>query len=400
MIKSTLIKFFFFSAILLFASACANHHLNISHEGKQLMQVQPPTDLKIKHKMYLVGSAGETEIGETTPVLTYLKKQLQTEGENTTVVFLGDNISKKGMPRKSEKSRGLAEHQLMNQLEIVERFKGKPIFLPGNEDWGYGLKGLARQEKFIEKHLNEGIEDDEEWENYFYPDGGCPGPEIIEINDQLVVIVVDSEWWVADWDDEPTIHSGCEVKNKFMLRFLFENAVRKYRNKNVVIAMHHPLFSNGPHGGNMTAKSNFFPLTDKWENAYLPLPGIGFIYTFLRRNGISKKDITHPEWETFQEIIMASAKKNGNFIFVSGHEQNLQYLENQGQKFISSGSAAKANASNIGKGAHFGYGKEGYSVLNFYENGEVWINFYVPNSKGSDTKLVFQQVIRITIRLH
>ena len=132
----------------------------------------------------------------------------------------------------------------MNQLDVVKKIKGKPLFLPGNQDWGYGLKGLARQEKFIEKHLNKDIKDEEDWENYFYPDGGCPGPEIIEVNDQLVVIVVDSQWWVADWDDEPKIHDGCEVKNKFMMKFLFENAVRKYRNKNVVIAMHHPLVSN------------------------------------------------------------------------------------------------------------------------------------------------------------
>jgi hypothetical protein len=389
--KSILSKFSFLFFLSIIGNSCANYKLNIAPEAASWESLQPPNDSQLKHRMYLVGDAGKANLGETTPVLKYLKSRLAEEGEQSSIIYLGDNIYPDGMPGKESKERELAEHRLTNQLEILDNFKGQPIFIPGNHDWNNGLKGLARQEKFVNKYLNKGIEDDDDWETFFYPEGGCPGPEVLEINDQLVVIVIDSEWWLADWDKEPKIHDGCEVKNKFMFKFLFENAVRKYRNKNVVVALHHPLYSNGPHGGNFTLKQHIFPLTTVSKNLYIPLPGLGTIAAGLRKSGINKQDISNPVFKELKEVIMAASEKNGNFIYVSGHEHNLQYLENEEQTFIVSGAGSKNNASSLGKGAKFGYGKKGYSTIDFYEDGQAWTSFYVPNEDGTDAKLVFRQ---------
>lgn len=389
--KSILSRFSLLFFLIILGNSCANYKLNVAPESESWAAKKPPTDIPLQHRMYLVGDSGNAKLGKTTPVLKYLKTKLEKEGENSTILFLGDNIYKNGMPNKESNDRKLAEHRLMTQLEILDNFQGNPVFLPGNHDWGYGLKGLAREEKFVNKYLNKGIEDDDDWETFFYPEGGCPGPEVIEINDQLVVIVVDSQWWLADWDKEPKIHDGCEVKNKFMFKFLFENAVRKYRNKNVVIAMHHPLYSNGPHGGNFTLKEHIFPLTNASRNLYIPMPIFGTVCAGVLKSGISKQDISNPVFKELKQVMLAASEKNGNFIYVSGHEHNLQYLENDDQTFIVSGSGSKVSPSSLGKGAKFGYGKNGYSIIDFYEDGQAWTSFYATNEDGTDAKLVFRQ---------
>ena len=179
-------------------------------------------------------------------------------------------------PSEDVSNREIAEHRITEQLEILDNFKGRPIFLPGNHDWrGWGQKGLKRQENFIESYLNKkkGVEDKDDWENYFLPDDGCSGPEVVELNDEVVVLVVDSQWWLGDSDEEPKFNEGCEARNRASFKFIFENVVRKYKNQNVVIAMHHPLYTYGPHGGRFTVKQHIFPLTDIDSNLYLPLAG-------------------------------------------------------------------------------------------------------------------------------
>ncbi|RMF22616.1 MAG: metallophosphoesterase, partial [Bacteroidetes bacterium] len=384
-----------FLLFLLLLPACADYKLHYAREAADWQQDRPPQDLQLEHRMYLVGDAGNAPLGGTTPVLKYLKKVLAEEGPNSSILFLGDNIYPDGLPPKEDvKNRTLAEYRLRIQLEALENFQGRPIFLPGNHDWRNGLKGLRSQEKMVEKFLNKGIEDDDDWENYFLPDGGCPGPEVVELNDKLVVIVIDTQWWLADWDKEPRIHEGCEIKNKFMFRFMFENAVRKHRSKNVVIAMHHPVHSFGPHGGRFTWKEHLFPFTEIKDNLYIPFPIVGTVYAFLRGSIATKQDINHQEYKELTESLLAGVKKNGSFIFAAGHEHNLQYIERDFQKYIISGAGSKTSPAGLGKGGFFSYGRKGYATLEFYEDGQAWVQFWVPNAEGTDARLVFQKKVK------
>ncbi|TAK41076.1 MAG: metallophosphoesterase [Saprospiraceae bacterium] len=385
-------------ACLLLASSCADYKLHYSKEGKNWEQDVPPSSLKLQHRLYLAGDAGNAPAGGTVPVLAYLKKRLPQEGENSSILFLGDNIYYDGMPPKEdEENRALAEHRITAQLEILDGFKGRPLFIPGNHDWRNGLKGVRRQEDFVNKYLNgrKGIKDDDKgWEPYFLPSGGCAGLDVVEINDNLVYIIVDSEWWVRDWDKEPEINAGCEIKNREMFLFLFETVLRKNRDKNVVVAMHHPLYTNGPHGGRFPAKAHLFPLTQMKGNLYVPLPGLGTLYTVLRGSIGSREDVPHQLYQDMKKGMITGAKKNGEYIFVSGHEHALEYFENEGQHFIVSGSGSKTSPVGMGRGAEFTYSSEGFSTIDFYETGEAWVQFWVVDKNGGDAKMVFQKKIK------
>jgi len=384
--------------VLLFLSSCATYKVKYSKESKDWETKHvAPTNQKITHSMYLIGDSGNAYLGKPLPpALELLRRKLATADENSSVLFLGDNIYPHGFPPKNnDKEYKLSQYRLDAQLEILENYKGRIVFMPGNHDWSkYGLKGVKRQEKYIEKKLNKGIEDKDDWENYFLPDRGCSGPEVVEINEQLVVIIVDSQWYLRDWDKEPEINDGCEMKSRKDFAFYFEEVVRKHRSKNVVIAMHHPMYSYGPHGGHFTVKEHLFPLTQYKNKLYVPLPGIGTLAALYRSTiGISS-DLTHINYKALFNDVMAGATKNGSYIFAAGHEHNMQYIEQERQHFIVSGAGSKKTPVHLGKGAEFGYGHSGFAQIDFYEDGSSWLQFWAPEKDGSAGKVVFRKQLK------
>lgn len=378
-------------------TCCASYKKQYSREGKQwqldtVLQHQPT------HVMYLVGDAGNDSPEKPAPVLTYLSKKLGYESDKSSIVFLGDNIYEYGMPPKEDSAkRAVAEYRITSQLEALDNFQGRPVFVPGNHDWrGWGLKGLKRQEKFVEKYLNSrhGKKDKDDWENYFLPDNGCSGAEVVELDSSLVLLVIDTEWWLRDWNKESGMNEGCEVKNRATFAFTFENLLRKYRNKNVVVAMHHPLWTYGSHGGAYNLRQHIFPLTDVNERLYIPLPGIGSFAALYRGTVGSRQDVAHHDYQALRRSLLAAANKNGNFIFVAGHEHTLQYIENERQTMVVSGAGSKTQPVKLGKGSQFAAGVNGYVTLNFYKDGECVAKYYEVSPDGQKAMLVFQKKIR------
>lgn len=372
-------------SILFFLSSCANYKLNVS---KDITNPIPelPTDLELVHTMYLIGDAGNSKMGQISPALKFFGEQLKEASKNSSVIYLGDNIYPGGFPKKKDPGRALAEHRVNVQLDVLKDYKGKAYIMPGNHDWRSGLKRLNKLEKYIEEYDDVKIK--------WLPDDGCSGPEIVEINDNLVVIFVDSQWWLMNWDKEPELNSGCENKSKQNFLYFFEEAMKKHRRKNVVIAMHHPLYSNGPHGGRFTTRQHLFPLTQANPNLYIPLPGIGTAMSFLRGTIGSRQDIAHPELKALRRGLQASANKNGSFIFVAGHEHNLQLFEKGKQAYVISGAGSKKSPAGKGNDASMTYGHQGHSLMKFYEDGSVWIEFWVPTGDGSKGELVFRKRIK------
>ena len=384
--------------VLLLTGACATYKNHYSRQVKDWSGLSPSPTLTLTHTMYLVGDAGGATPERMPRVLTYLRKVLPAESPQSSILFLGDNIYEYGMPPKEDSvKRKIAEFRLRAQLDILDQYKGRPVFVPGNHDWrGWGQKGLKSQEKFVQEYLNttRGVDDKDDWENYFLPDDGCAGPVAIELNDGVVIIVVDSQWWLQDSDEEPKINDGCAVRNKASFRFQFENMVRKYKHQQVVIAMHHPPYTYGPHGGGFGFRDHLFPLTELNPKLYLPLPGIGSLAAVFRASIGSKQDVAHQDYKELRDAILAGARKNGSFIFAAGHEHTLQYIENDSQHFIVSGSASRQSPVMLGRGSKFASGSMGYSTLNFYEGGETWVNFFEVNEEGTDSQLIYRQRVR------
>ena len=385
---------------LLIIQSCASYKTKVANSYKDWAKELPSNDLQLDHTVYLIGDAGNSNLGEKSAALQLLETKLKTAPKSSHVIFLGDNIYPGGLPPDpSLKDYELANHRLNAQIDILKEYKGEPLFLPGNHDWyDYGLSGLATQEDTIEKRINvmrgKPADDDEDWGNYFLPDNGCSGPEVIEVNDRLVIIVIDSQWWLTDWDNEPKINNGCEAKSRKAFTFLFGETIKKYKSKNVIIAMHHPLYTYGPHGGQYSAKQHLFPLTSLSKNLYIPLPALGSLFAFLRGTVGSKQDSPHPEYKDLKHALLNAAKINGNFIFVAGHEHNMQYIEEDRQQFIVSGAGSKNSPVALGKGSEFGFSdkiEQGFSQIDFYKDGSAWLQYWITDQTNPEGKVVYQK---------
>jgi hypothetical protein len=361
--------------IVLLLTNCATY----KPQYKNKNQVFDTSTIKdVAHSFYLLGDGGNSPIGSETSTLKRLRTALTSAPKNSTLLFLGDNIYPAGMPKKGHKQRGFAEHQLNIQTDIVKNFKGKTIFIPGNHDWySNGLKGLERQENYIKKILGK---------NSFSPKKGCPIDKV-DISDDIVLITIDSEWFLTNWDKHPTINDNCEIKTRVRFFDEFEGLVKKARGKTTIIAMHHPMYTNGPHGGQFSLHQQLFP-----TGGNIPLPILGTFVNLLRKtSGLSNTDLQNKRYIEFKNRIVTLSQENEKVIFVAGHEHSLQYIVQDNLPQIVSGSGSKVNPTrNIG-GGQFSAGVPGYARLDVYKDGSSNVTFIA----SEENKTLFQtQVLK------
>lgn len=350
-----------FLAFLLFS--CATHSIQKGTQASIKVGYDSIHEPK-SHTFYLIGDAGNTTNPAAVRTLELLKKQLDTTDKNSTLVFLGDNIYPKGMPvAKNSSKRAEAEQKLAIQLEVAKSFKGKTIFMPGNHDWYNGLDGLNEQEQFVKEYLDD--------KKAFLPRNGCP-IETVKINDQIGLIVVDSEWFLQDWDKHPTMNDNCDIKTRLEFLDELKSEINKNQNKFTILAIHHPLMSHGPHGGKYSLKKHLYPIKNT-----IPLPFVGSLINFLRKTtGASPQDLQNKQYQYLVNMIKPMIQNRENILVVSGHEHNLQYIESNGVKQVISGAASKREAAKAIGTNDFSFGGYGYCQLDVFYNNSALLTYY------------------------
>ncbi|MCL9804591.1 metallophosphoesterase [Flavobacterium amniphilum] len=372
-------KLFCYSSLLLLLNACATHQIQLGKDTHTLMAEEKQDTVKNSHTLYLIGDAGNADDDQTQQTLSLLKNRLDQSGKNATLLFLGDNIYPLGMPvDKNTDERKDAEIKLENQLKTAKDFKGKTVFIPGNHDWYHGLKGLSEEELFVTDHTKD--------KKSFLPRKGC-GIESISLTNDLSLVVIDSQWYLEDWDNQPYINDNCDIKTREKFFEEFESLLNKNQNKTTIVAIHHPLITNGPHGGQYSLKKQLYPSKFK-----VPLPVLGSLANLIRKtSGVSPQDTQNKLYTAFVNRLKPIIQNKENVIVVSGHEHNLQYIENDGIYQIVSGSASKKEAARAIYPVNFSYGGNGYAVLNVKENGSAQVVFYA--TEGTSEKEIFRQEI-------
>jgi hypothetical protein len=352
------------------------------------VNAQSDTSKRLMHTVYLIGDVGDDTL-LSAPTLNLLKSYLLREDQRkSSVVILGDNIYPEGLHKKSHKLREQDEQRLNIQLDAVKDFKGEIIFIPGNHDWKQGGKKgdnyVKRQEKYLENYLDKG--------NVFLPDDGCPGPIAIEVNKGLVLLIMDTQWWLHDHDKPKGEQDNCSVlsRDEFIVRF--GDMLKKYRNRNILIAGHHPLYSNGNHGGKFSIKDHIFPITAASKNAYIPLPVLGSIYPLYRKLLGDRQDLANSVYKAMIRNMLLKMDEYENIVYASGHEHNLQYFYKKSNHHIISGSGSKSTFVRDNSKVKFASKKRGFSRLRYYTNGEVWMEFYSPDA-DSITKPIYQRLL-------
>lgn len=358
--------------ILIFSS-CATYH--VQNGSKNPAQIKGDFDNKaqISHTFVLVGDAGNVENHDSKEISELLKSRLEQTKSNSTLIFLGDNIYEDGMPPKGSPTRADAEEKLNNQLNLTKKFKGKTIFIPGNHDWNNGIDGIKEQQRLV---------DDFSTKTTFSPKNAC-GLEVSAINDDITLIVVDSYWFLQDWDNLPEINSDCEIKTREQFFETLEKAIADNENKTVLLATHNPILTHGSHGGEFPLRKHLFPLEQD-----IPLPIIGTAINLLRKtSGISIHDIQNKKYGEFARRIRTLLSKSKHVVVISGHDHNLQYIDEKNIKQIISGAGSKKEGARAINENDFSYGRNGYAVLEILKDGAAKVSFYGANTKGEEALL-------------
>ncbi|MEN0004140.1 MAG: ShlB/FhaC/HecB family hemolysin secretion/activation protein, partial [Bacteroidota bacterium] len=371
---------------ILMLQACATHHSQVRKAERDWEQTLPPPEAQRIHTMYLLGDAGYSTFEKTAPPVRHLGEVLKTADENSSLVVLGDNIYPDGLVPEDDPTYPIIAHRLKVQLDIIKDFKGQSFIIPGNHEYvAAGIESVKWQEEFVEDYLDK--------KDVFRPKNGCSGPEKEKVHPDILTVFIDSQWWIADWDENEEMNEGCPAKSKTAFLDEFQNLLKKNRERTVVVAIHHPPFTSGSHGGQYSWKDHLFPLTLANKNLYIPLPGLGSLLMQIRATLGIRQDANYPPLAELRDELMSRASDFDNVIFVSGHDHNLQYLEAEGHPFIVSGAGSKETPARASGFAQFTYGGHGYAQLDFYEDGSTWAQFWGAGEEDESPRLLFRKKI-------
>lgn len=286
--------------------------------------------------LYLIGDAGKDV--SNVAYKKFLQQQLN-DPTPSAIVFLGDNIYSKGMPDPGDRIRTKTEAILKAQIALANNFSGKIFFVPGNHDWKRGSKEgwqfVMNQQAWVDSLHNDRIS--------VMPRNGCPGPVEIPLGDKLVLIVIDTQWWLHPWEKPEGETSTCECKTPAEVVVQLDDMLRRNKNKRVVVAGHHPVITYGEHGGVYSAKDHIFPFTALSKNLYIPLPIVGSLYPLYRQIFGSIQDQAHPQYKSFSSGLMKLMEQYPGVIYASGHDHSLQYSVKDSVHYVVSGAGSKTS---------------------------------------------------------
>ena len=369
----------FFLFVLLSLLSCQKKVYYSKKASHWKDSVQPDSSL-LDYSIYLIGDAGDPELDKEEPTFRILRAQIEKDS-NSSIVFLGDNIYDYGLPSEKANDRQRSEKKLDAQLEILKNYKGKIFFISGNHDWekskAGGLGAVRRQEDYLEQKLNRG--------NTFVPGDGCPGPYRAIVHKDIIIIALDSQWWLHDHSKPYGNGSSCSAEDEPEVLTQLQDFINSNKNKNIVVVAHHPLYSNGNHGGYYSFMDYLFPLRLVKKYLYIPLPFLGALYPLHRKFGGTAQDIAHYKYQRYKKAILTAANDHKFLIYAAGHDHNLQYHEADSLYHIVSGAGSKLNPVRKGNGATFVKHSKGFSKLKYFKNTEVWVEYWTPDPSNKDS---------------
>ena len=353
-------------------------HLNTNAEARKEGKIIVPVDEdSIEATIVLIGDAGQLTNGRQ-PEVDGVRKEVKMD-KKTTVIFLGDNLYKTGLPDDMVPSYQVAKAPLDSQINIANKEPVNVYFIPGNHDWANGgvngYESILRVQNYIDVLGNKYVKQ--------LPRDGCPGPEEVKVNDDITLILLDSQWWLQTYE-KPGVESDCPYKTKTEVIAQVADILSRNDKKLVLIATHHPMRSYGQHGGYFKLKQHIFPFTDINPKFYFPLPIIGSAYPLTRAVFGTAQDLKHPLYQELINSLENVVKGHPNVIFVSGHEHTLQMIQDSSYNYIVSGSGSKTSRVSYSRNTLFASSDNGFATLRVSKNKIVRATFY--NVYGDSVK--------------
>jgi hypothetical protein len=341
-------KAVFVSALLVIGC----HGMKVGPEGRGVPPFPPaPAPDEIRSRLVLVGDPGESDFVDVVPLL---HESFVGVEDRTAVAFLGDLIYPSGIRVGHHGETEDRRRQESQVAAVVDGGGPKPtaLFIPGNHDWESDFEGITAQRDLVEAR----------GALWLPQDLGCPGPEVYEGLDGFLLVILDTEWFIDDHPDEMCPGTTQEQVADSLQALLATNA---QTGRQAVLLGHHPIRSDGRHGGACDAYLCLYRLFKATE-------------AYLFHHG-DEQDLNHMRNRVMRAWLNGAMAPNRPLLFAAGHDHSLLVFEHEdgeGPLFsVVSGSAGKV--SEVRNGASlYAHGQRGFMTVDLTFAGGVFLTVW------------------------
>ncbi len=367
--------------VFLIFTHCADYKLHEAPVEDLTSEEAPKSPLQ--YSTFMVGDLGyDYDRGLTT--LESMISKMPRGKQESSLLLLGDITGKEGLESDPDE-KDIA--YLDDVISRLQRVPGKIYYTPGENELGRDgqFSRLDRLEDYFDDHSEKKVR--------FMPNNACSGPDDDELIDGVGLIGINSAWYLSDWNRDEEVSEGCDITNRDAMTFALADEIKGYRDQVKIVMMHHPLQANGNRGGHYSVRQHLFPLADVIPGAYLPLPIVGSLFRMIQGVGGGPEDIHSLRYQQMIRKVESGIDDEVNVIFVSGHEFNMMLAHEEEYVKIVAGSGSERGPAVPGNDANYVQGAVGFSRLDFYEDGSVYVGFYTVDEDGKQERTFYRRII-------
>lgn len=301
----------------------------------------------VKHQILLLGNTANEDLNH--PIFDHLNHQV-TEG--MSIALLGDLTDQNGIS-KSIGDSNLKRLEWYKQLS--NQSKQPPYYIAGDRDWDNngenGNKKNKNLKKFIEKQYNRTLD--------YTPASECPDPQVVELNEQLVMVMINSQWFLHPNDKNSSLDTDCKIGNEGDFFEELEDIIDDYEGKNILLIAHHPIYTGGKYWSNWL--KYLIPIYAMMQDSYSNYVG-------------GPKDISNPRYKNYARKMKHLLRGKESIIYVSAHEHANYVFRSKKNVFINSSASFETFNTITGSKNVFIKSKPGYHILNYNDDGSIDLN--------------------------
>lgn len=321
---------------------------------------------QIERQIYFFGNAGNLEMND--PIISAFQKQINEEKKATSFIFLGDILEKKDKRNEINPNQVFIESiQGLNNVKELH-------FLTGDRDWDNSGKRGKQHVKKLEKALKKQFD----LKKLVIPSDGCPGPKTVALGEQTVLIAFNSQWLLHPYDRPAAPETDCKILTNADFWEELEEEIEDAEGKNIILAAHHPIYSNGHYAGK------------KFGYRYL-IPFYGSFYTAYHQEIGNPADFANPKYQDFLFHLRSILSNHEGILYISGHEKGLEALYKDGNYYLNSGAFSEKKPIKQTDETLYKGKDKGWMRLTMYKNGRIGLSIY--ENKKNQFVETFNQIL-------
>ncbi len=297
-------------------------------------------------------------------------EDIKMNNQKSTVVFLGDITDENGI-RHKPKSKN--ENRLKAYKRIKRKTKAEVFFLSGDRDWD----NSGKQGKSKVRNLESYIEQDLKMKKSFIPSFACPGPYVIEPDKNTVIIAINSQWFMHPHERPEAPDIECSTLYELDFWEELEDILDDAEGKNIIVAAHHSIYSNGPHNGKQLG----------WKHL---IPFYGTMNISFKKNIGTPRELSNKRYRKYIQKMRDLLHDHHSLIYVSGHDFYNQVMEYEGVHYINTSIAKKSTRVEKNENTLYTNRDPRYARLDLFKNGQVNLVMIHPTRNGKEEMTVLK----------